>query len=143
MNTSVSGIAAGLAAAAAMLPGATPASAEEAAGGLEEVVVTARRTAENNQTVPVAVSAFTAESLASKGVDDIAGVARYAPNVTLNFTAPISGASSALVAYIRGIGQPDFAINFEPGVRHLRGRRLLRAPSARSSTSWTSSAWRS
>jgi iron complex outermembrane receptor protein len=105
-----------LAAAAAMLLGATPASAEEAVGGLEEVVVTARRTAENNQTVPVAVSAFTAESLASKGVDDIAGVARYAPNVTLNFTAPISGASSALVAYIRGIGQPDFAINFEPGV---------------------------
>jgi len=90
--------------------------AEETASSLEEVVVTARKTAENLQQVPVSVSAFTADSLEARGLNDIAGVAAFAPNVTLNFTAPISGASSALVAYIRGIGQPDFAINFEPGV---------------------------
>jgi iron complex outermembrane receptor protein len=104
-----------LVAAATAIVGSMPLAAGEA-GGLEEIVVTARRTSENLQTVPVAISAFTAESLESKGVDDLVGVARYASNITLNFTAPISGASSALVAYIRGIGQPDFAINFEPGV---------------------------
>ncbi len=115
MKNSLTGAARAFAATAAILSTAMPAYAEEAAG-LEEIVVTARRTAENLQTVPVAVTAFTADALESRGVDDLAGVARYAPNITLNFTAPISGASSALVAYIRGIGQPDFAINFEPGV---------------------------
>ena len=66
--------------------------------------------------VPIAVSVFSAESLESKGIDTVVGIADYSPNVTLDFTSPISGASSALVAFIRGIGQSDFAINFEPGV---------------------------
>jgi iron complex outermembrane receptor protein len=102
--------------AAAVLGAPAAAAAQEAIGGLDEVVVTARRTAENLQTVPVAVSAFTAETVEARGIDTIADVADYAPNVTLDFTSPISGASSALVAFIRGIGQSDFAINFEPGV---------------------------
>lgn len=85
-------------------------------GGLEEVTVTARKTTENLQVVPIAVSAFSAESLESKGLSNLAQIGDYTPNVTLDFTAPISGASSALVAFIRGIGQSDFAINFEPGV---------------------------
>jgi iron complex outermembrane receptor protein len=84
--------------------------------GLEEVIVTARKQTENLQQVPLAVSVFSAESIESKGVDSIVGIADFSPNVTLDFTSPISGASSALVAYIRGIGQGDFAINFEPGV---------------------------
>jgi len=85
-------------------------------GGLEEVTVTARKTSENLQVVPIAVSAFSVESLESKGLSNLAQIADFAPNVTLDFTSPISGASSALVAFIRGIGQSDFAINFEPGV---------------------------
>lgn len=89
---------------------------EQDVEGLEEVVVTARKQTENLQEVPLAVSVFDAKSLESKGVDNIVGIADYSPNVTLDFTSPISGASSALVAYIRGIGQSDFAINFEPGV---------------------------
>lgn len=80
------------------------------------MVVTARRQTENLQSVPIAVSVFSAESIESKGVDSIVGIADFSPNVTLDFTSPISGASSALVAFIRGIGQSDFAINFEPGV---------------------------
>lgn len=96
---------------------AVPALAQEqAVGGLEEVVVTARKQVENLQQVPIAVSVFNAQSIESKGIDSIVGIADYSPNVTLDFTSPISGASSALVAFIRGIGQSDFAINFEPGV---------------------------
>jgi iron complex outermembrane receptor protein len=90
--------------------------AADATSGLEEVVVTARKQVENLQQVPIAVSVFSAESIRSKGIDSVVGVADYSPNVTLDFTSPISGASSALVAFIRGIGQSDFAINFEPGV---------------------------
>lgn len=105
------------AAVAAALSSVTTVRAEEqAGGGLEEVVVTARKQVENLQRVPIAVSVFNAESIESKGVDSIVGIADFSPNVTLDFTSPISGASSALVAFIRGIGQSDFAINFEPGV---------------------------
>ena len=96
--------------------GMATATAQEKAGGLEEVVVTARKQVENLQQVPIAVSVFSAQSIESKGIDSVVGVADYSPNVTLDFTSPISGASSALVAFIRGIGQSDFAINFEPGV---------------------------
>ena len=88
----------------------------DAGGELEEVIVTARRQVENLQRVPVAVSVFNAQSIESKGIDNIVGIADFSPNVTLDFTSPISGASSSLVAFIRGIGQSDFAINFEPGV---------------------------
>ena len=101
---------------AAMVAVPFAARAQKASAALEEVVVSARRTIENLQTVPVAVSAFTAESVEARGIDNITRLADYSPNVTLDFTSPISGASSALVAFIRGIGQSDFAINFEPGV---------------------------
>lgn len=95
---------------------AAPVIAQNDSGGLEEVVVTARKQTENLQQVPIAVSVFNAASIESKGIDSIVGIADFSPNVTLDFTSPISGASSALVAFIRGIGQSDFAINFEPGV---------------------------
>ncbi len=83
---------------------------------LEEVIVTAQKREQNLQQTPISVSAFTAESLNSKGLNNLAQIGDFAPNVTLDFTSPISGASSTLVAYIRGIGQSDFAMNFEPGV---------------------------
>jgi iron complex outermembrane recepter protein len=105
-----------LAACAGMGAVSSIALAQENAAVLEEVTVTARKQTENLQTVPIAVSAFSADALESKGIDNIAEVGDFTPNVTLDFTAPISGASSSLVAYIRGIGQSDFAINYEPGV---------------------------
>jgi iron complex outermembrane receptor protein len=115
-NTSACRLTAMLGVCAAMVASPFAARAQKASAALEEVVVSARRTIENLQTVPVAVSAFTAESVEARGIDNITRLADYSPNVTLDFTSPISGASSALVAFIRGIGQSDFAINFEPGV---------------------------
>lgn len=98
----------------AMAQGAPQDAAQS--GGLEDIVVTARKTSENLQTVPISISAVSAESLERRGIDNVAQIADFAPNVTLDGSAPISGSSSALVAYIRGIGQSDFAFNFEPGV---------------------------
>lgn len=83
---------------------------------LEEVVVTATKRAESLQDIPVAVSAFTADSLSAKGISNVSQIGDFAPNVTLDSTAPISGSSSVLVAFIRGIGQSDYAMNYEPGV---------------------------
>ena len=83
---------------------------------LEEVTVTATRRAENIQNVPIAVTAVTAEQLESKGINDVAKLSALAPNVTLDAGTPFSGSDTVLAAYIRGIGQNDFAFNQDPGV---------------------------
>ena len=92
------------------------ASSDEDVGGLPVITVTARRVSENIQETPVAVSAFNAEALAVRGIVDTSEVGNFAPNVTLDTTSTFSGASSTLQAFIRGIGQSDFAINTDPGV---------------------------
>jgi iron complex outermembrane receptor protein len=83
---------------------------------LEEVVVTAQRREQNIQNVPIAISAFTAETLQAKGITDINALGNLTPNVNLDASAPFSGDTSVLSASIRGVGQDDFAFNLDPGV---------------------------
>lgn len=80
---------------------------------LEVIQVTARRTAENLQTVPVAVTSIGTEDLKQKGIENITSVQQYSPNTTLQVSR---GTNSTLTAYIRGIGQQDPLWGFEPGV---------------------------
>ncbi|MFL6603652.1 MAG: TonB-dependent receptor [Steroidobacteraceae bacterium] len=88
----------------------------QAAGSLAEIVVTAQKRSENVQDVPIAITAFTAGQLASRGVTDLHGLTAMAPNVNLDAGSPFSGSNSVLAASIRGIGQDDFAFNLDPGV---------------------------
>jgi iron complex outermembrane receptor protein len=83
---------------------------------LQEVVVTAQKREQNIQNVPIAITAFTADTLKSKGIGDIHALSNLTPNVNLDSGAPFSGDSSVLSASIRGIGQDDFAFNLDPGV---------------------------
>src|SRR5687768_2075176 len=83
---------------------------------LEEVVVTAQKRSENVQDVPIAIAAYTAEDLREKGIQDVAQLGNQTPNVTFDGGTPFSGSSSVLAAYVRGIGQNDFAFNLDPGV---------------------------
>ncbi|MGO9989598.1 MAG: TonB-dependent receptor [Steroidobacteraceae bacterium] len=83
---------------------------------LQEIVVTAQKRSENLQNVPIAITAFTAETLQSKGLTDIHQLSNLTPNVNLDGGAPFSGDTSVLSASIRGIGQDDFAFNLDPGV---------------------------
>ncbi|MHA3795046.1 TonB-dependent receptor [Sphingomonas sp. YL-JM2C] len=104
---------------AALLAGAGPAVAQEASNSsdtIEEIVVTAQKRNENMQSTPIAISAFTADAISRKGLSDIQQVSRLAPNVSFDFTSPISGASNAASVFIRGIGQQDFALTTDPGV---------------------------
>lgn len=80
---------------------------------LERIEVTARRTVENLQTVPVAVTSLGEEELAQRGIDNITSVQQFSPNTTLQVSR---GTNSTLTAYIRGIGQQDPLWGFEPGV---------------------------
>lgn len=80
---------------------------------LEEVVVTARRRAENLQDVPIAVTAFSGDTLDNLGIVNISELAEQVPSVTLEATR---ATSSTLTAFIRGVGQQDPLVGFEPGV---------------------------
>src|SRR5271170_3318166 len=99
----------------------------QTSGGLAEIVVTAQKRSENIQNVPIAITAFTAETLRSKGLTDIHSLSNLTPNVNLDGGAPFSGDTSVLSASIRGIGQDDFAFNLDPGVGvYLDGVYLAR-----------------
>src|SRR5882672_3712504 len=101
---------------------------------LEEVVVTAQKREQNVQNVPIAISAFTTETLRQKGVTDIHSLTNITPNVNLDAGSPFSGDSSVLSASIRGIGQDDFAFNLDPGVGvYLDGVYLARTIGANQS----------
>jgi iron complex outermembrane receptor protein len=92
---------------------ALPAFAEDQ---LEEVVVTAQKRTENIQEVPIAVSAFGSAQLEQRGISNVSQLSNLAPNVNLDAGTPFSGSDTVLSAYIRGIGQDDFAFNLDPGV---------------------------
>src|SRR4026207_546236 len=83
---------------------------------LEEIIVTAQKREQDIQNVPIAISAFTTETLRAKGVTDINSLTNLTPNVNLDSSSPFSGDTSVLSASIRGIGQDDFAFNLDPGV---------------------------
>lgn len=95
---------------------AAPLSAQDATGSIDEIVVTAQKRSENLQRVPIAITAFTPETLAQKGVTDVSQLGRFAPGLEVVGTSPFSGSTQVLSAFIRGIGQNDFAFNLDPGV---------------------------
>jgi len=106
-------IAAALTSSVAAAEEATDASPAAKDKGLERIEVTARRTVENLQTVPVSVTSIGAEDIAQNGITDVTDIQQYATNTTLQVSR---GTSSTLTAYIRGIGQQDPLWGFEPGV---------------------------
>ncbi len=53
-------------------------------GGLEEVVVTSRRVSEKLLAAPIAVTAFSAQTLQERGVTDLRSVALFTPGLTVN-----------------------------------------------------------
>ena len=90
-----------------------PADRPGAAAGLEEITVTARRREEALQSVPMAVTAFSENTLAVVGATDLTALAEIAPSVTLE---PSRATNSTLTAFIRGVGQQDPLAGFEQGV---------------------------
>ncbi len=75
-----------LMAAVAMLPasGAFAQQAEDNDGGIDDIVVTARRTAETLQDTPVSVSVVTADKIAEQGLNSIDDFARQATGISFS-----------------------------------------------------------
>ena len=83
---------------------------------LEESRVTARRREEGLQEAPIAVSAFTGDSLSYRGVTRLDQVEKFVPNLTLQNNPSFGGTSNSAAIYLRGVGQKEFLPTTEPGV---------------------------
>lgn len=95
-----------LVAAAATLPAGAQESGAQPAENiavLEEVVVTARKSAENLQTVPVAITAFTAAEIEAAGIRDLRDIAALTPGLVFD---TLIGEYLAIPT-IRGLTQND------------------------------------
>ncbi len=80
---------------------------------LDKITVTARKREETIQEVPIAVTAFTPETLDKLNVQDLADLDAQVPNLTIYAAR---GSSSTATAYIRGVGQADPLWGVDPGV---------------------------
>lgn len=89
-------------------------SAAANANAAPEIVVTARFRAESTQNTPISITALSGKTLETRGIQSVEGIARSAPNVTLEKNS--AGYGKSVIAYIRGVGQSDFLPSFEPGV---------------------------
>jgi iron complex outermembrane recepter protein len=98
--------AAAAAAAAPAAPNAAASPASETTIG--ELVVTAEKREQNLQTVPVAVSAFTAKDRDLKGIKSVQDLSDYAPGLSFNTLTDRP--------YIRGIGRDTDNLATESGV---------------------------
>ena len=109
--------------------------------GIEEIIVTAQKTDENIQDVPIAVSAFSSESLELQQIETFGDLQFNAPNITFtksNFTGSnmtIRGVNSGTVA-ASGDGGVAFHVNsvpvptrvFETEYYDLEAVEILRGP---------------
>jgi iron complex outermembrane recepter protein len=82
-----------------MLPFATTSAQQSGAFAIEEIVVTARKRAESLQEVPIAITAFTEQTIQRAGIERPADFISLMPNVTIVDTANVGDTQVS----IRGI----------------------------------------
>jgi iron complex outermembrane receptor protein len=80
---------------------------------LERIEVTARKTTESLQEVPIAVTSIGEMELNELGISVLTEIQQFSPNTTLQNSR---GTNSTLTAFIRGVGQQDPLWGYEPGV---------------------------
>lgn len=87
------------------------ASTEAPAASGEEIVITARKRVERIADVPIAISAFSGEELARRGVSSVNDLAAISPGVSIR--EDVAGRASPSIV-IRGVGFDDFRPNGSP-----------------------------
>ena len=93
---------------------------------LEEIVVTAQKRSENLQNVPIAITAFTAESLESRGIQTLQQISNLTPNVNLDGGAPfLRRQLDALGLHPRHRSR-RFRVQSRPRCRRVPGWRIPR-----------------
>ncbi|HEV2365004.1 MAG TPA: TonB-dependent receptor [Caulobacteraceae bacterium] len=96
----------------ALLAAAAPAVAAEAqnqtATEVETIVVTAEKRAENIQTVPISIQAFSAKDIETQGIKQSIDIGQVVPNVDI---AMVAGPGNQPIITMRGIGLNDYDTN--------------------------------
>jgi iron complex outermembrane recepter protein len=124
---------------ALLVPLASPTRAQQPGGDavLDEVLVTARRREESLQTVPLAITAFTGESLEARGIDMVGAMNAMAPNLSVQGGAGREIESAAVfrvrgvpgvAVYVDGIDQTNAIGLFTMGVVEVDRIEVLRGP---------------
>ncbi len=96
--------------AVAQTPAATAVAADDT---VPDIIVTAQRRKESAQSVPIAVSAFSADLLSQRGIATPLQLIQYVPNL---FGSNNTGLGSANAYYIRGLGNTETIATFDPPV---------------------------
>lgn len=92
-----------------LMPTGNVLAEEESAQYLEEVLVTARKRAENIQETPVAVTALSGDAMRDRGILSAVDLGKSVPSLQISD-------STAPVIFIRGIGQRASMARFDPSV---------------------------
>src|SRR5688572_13865595 len=126
-------------AAALLTPLASPIQAQQAGADevLDEILVTARRREEDLQSIPLAITAFSGESLEARGVDMIGNMNAMAPNLSVqggqgreiesNAAFRVRGVPGVAV-YVDGMDQTSTIGLFTMGVVEVERIEVLRGP---------------
>jgi iron complex outermembrane receptor protein len=93
---------------------AGPAQAADETTAFEPIIVTAQKREESIYEVPLAISAFSEETMRKQGIADLTDIGKFVPN--LNVTGFSAGQTSSVNPFIRGIGLQDHLITTDPGV---------------------------
>ena len=78
--------------------GAASAAGDAGSSGIGEIIVTANKRSQNMQQVPIAIAAFTSETLTTQGVKSVVDLPQLTPG--LGFTRTLVGTN----AFLRGVG---------------------------------------
>ena len=92
---------------------APPAATGPASVGLADIIVTARKTAENLQTVPVAVTSVSGADMARQSIRSLSDIQTTAPNLRIR---PSNANPSSALVTIRGQSQNDTVATLDPAV---------------------------
>ncbi len=87
--------------------------ASTASAAISELVVTSQRREQSIQNVPIAVSAFSAEQMDVRQINETLDVVRVIPNLTGNNN---TGPGSSNSYYLRGLGNSESIATFDPPV---------------------------
>lgn len=100
------------------------ATAEDRTRVIEEVVVTAQKSQQSLQDVPISISALSGDFMQDNAIGDLVAVSAYVPNVRVEFTSP-----SSPQVFIRGFGTNSFNPSFEPAVGLVQDEVFYGRPS--------------
>lgn len=105
-------------------PAASQAKRADDSPHLEDIIVTAQKTSQNLQVVPLAVSALTSTQLAQKGVEDTTALSAAVPGLVFVSAANVGN------PFIRGVGTNQAEANSEQSVSLYIDGVLISAPTA-------------